>query len=53
MIFQGYWSAPGIIPCRRGSLLCSLFNGYRVIELDIASELYLIERFGHVDLRQQ
>jgi len=29
-----------------------LFNDCGVIELDIASELYLIERFDHVDLRQ-
>ena len=27
-----------------------LFNDCGVIELDIASELYSIERFGHVDL---
>ena len=30
-----------------------LFDNCGVIELDIASELYSIERFGHVDLRQQ
>ena len=27
-------------------------NDCGVIELDIASDLYSIERFGHVDLRQ-
>ena len=30
-----------------------LFNGCEVMELDIASELYSIGRFSHVDLRQQ
>ena len=30
-----------------------LFNDWGVIELDIASELYLIERFSHIDLFQQ
>ena len=30
-----------------------LFNDCGAIELDIALELYSIERFGHVDLRLQ
>jgi len=30
-----------------------IFNEYGVIELDIASELYSIEHFSHVDLCQQ
>ena len=30
-----------------------LFNDCGVVELDIASELYSLERFSHVDLRQQ